>query len=91
MIIEFDEDSGYINLYRTDWREEPYESIPIEEAVELWQKRNDMAEIERIGDTLRVEYKDQAEIGRVMLTDGVWCSLYYLDGDGEPIQRWRGI
>lgn len=46
----------------------------------------DVRKIERMGDILRVEYEEQDKIGRVLLTNGVWCSEFYLDrADGENI------
>ena len=38
MIITYDEDNGVVSLRKTSIKEEPYDSIHIEDLVEIWQK-----------------------------------------------------
>ena len=38
MIITYDEDHGRIDLRKVSIHEEPYDSIPIEDLVNIWQR-----------------------------------------------------
>ena len=38
MIITYDEDYGRVDLRKVSIHEEPYDSIPIEDLVDTWQR-----------------------------------------------------
>lgn len=58
MIITYDEDSGLVSLRKMSIKEEPYDSIHIEDLVEIWQKSTaDTPQTESTGSPIG-DYRD---------------------------------
>ena len=67
MIITYDEDNGVVSLRKTSIKEEPYDSIHIEDLVEIWQKST--------ADTPQTEdydFRDEQEYNDRWQTDCGW-------------------
>lgn len=72
MIITYDEDNGVVSLRKTSIKEEPYDSINIEDLVEIWQKGT--------ADTPQMEEHQELEAYRKCIKSRSFWDAKHCDG-----------